>query len=128
MKGSFIPYNKGLKQFSRDLRNESTLSEVLLWKELRAGQYRGYDFNRQKPLDNYIADFYCKKLDLVIEIDGISHSSAEAVEKDKKRDEAMKKYGLTVMRIKDIQVKRKMHAVLDEINNFIDDWEKENLP
>lgn len=110
------------------MRNESTLSEVLLWKELRAGQYRGYDFNRQKPLDNYIADFYCKKLDLVIEIDGISHSSAEAVEKDKKRDEAMKKYGLTVMRIKDIQVKRKMHAVLDEINNFIDDWEKENLP
>jgi very-short-patch-repair endonuclease len=85
MKKTFIPYNKGLKQFSRDLRNESTLSEVLLWKELRGGQSRGYEFNRQKPLEKYIADFYCKKLCLVIEIDGTSHSTPEAVERDRKR-------------------------------------------
>ena len=121
---AYVPYNRNLKQFSRNLRNDSTLSEVLLWKELRNGQYRGYEFNRQKPLDRYIADFYCKKLQLVIEVDGMSHNSAEAVEKDKYRDEVLQKYDLTVMRVKDIQVKRKMHQVLAEINDFIDDWEK----
>jgi len=67
----FIPYNKSLKEFSRELRNHSTLSEVLLWNKLRASQFRGYGFNRQKPLNQYIVDFYCKKLNLVIEIDGV---------------------------------------------------------
>ncbi|MEQ9300482.1 MAG: DUF559 domain-containing protein [Cyclobacteriaceae bacterium] len=71
----YLPYQKSLKEFSRYLRNNSTLSEVLLWQELRAGQIRGYKFNRQKPLDRYIVDFYCKKLNLVIEVDGSSHDS-----------------------------------------------------
>jgi very-short-patch-repair endonuclease len=62
----------------------------------------------------------------VIEIDGESHNTAEAVAYDKRRDEILGKYGLTVMRIKDIQVKRKMHVVLSEINDFIDDWERKN--
>ena len=69
-----IPYNKNLKEFSRKLRLDSTLSEVLLWKYLRAKQ-TGYTFNRQKPLLNYIVDFYCKPLSLVIEIDGDSHNN-----------------------------------------------------
>jgi very-short-patch-repair endonuclease len=53
----FVPYNKNLKQLSRNLRNNSTLSEVILWNELRAGKLRGYKFNRQKPIGSYIADF-----------------------------------------------------------------------
>jgi very-short-patch-repair endonuclease len=55
-----LPYNKNLKMFSRDLRNFSTLSEVLLWNELKAGKIKGYKFNRQKPLLNYIVDFFAK--------------------------------------------------------------------
>ena len=66
----YLPYNKDLKAFSRHLRNNSTLGEVLLWMQLRAGQLKGYKFNRQKPLGNYIVDFYCKRLNLVIEVDG----------------------------------------------------------
>ncbi len=73
MKKPFIAYNKKLKGISRALRNNSTLAEVLLWNELKSGKMRGYKFNRQKPLKNYIVDFYCKKLCLIIEIDGDSH-------------------------------------------------------
>jgi len=65
----FLPYNKNLKEFSRDLRSHSTLSEILLWQKLRASQFRGFAFNRQKLLGNYIVDFYCRKLNLVIEVD-----------------------------------------------------------
>jgi very-short-patch-repair endonuclease len=81
----YLPYNKNLKQFSRNLRNNSTLGEVLLWNELKAGKMYGYKFNRQKPLGNYIVDFYCKSLALVIEVDGESHYSEEAYVRDEKR-------------------------------------------
>ena len=69
----YLAYNKNLKEFSRKLRNNSTLGEILLWKQLRGGKIRGYTFNRQKPLANYIVDFYCKSLRLVIEVDGGYH-------------------------------------------------------
>ncbi|MBS1623857.1 MAG: DUF559 domain-containing protein [Bacteroidetes bacterium] len=128
MKDRFLPYNKDLKTFSRELRNQSTLSEILLWMKLRGRGYRGHQFLRQKPIDNYIADIYCKKLCLVIEVDGASHSTAEAVEYDKRRDEIMAGHGLTVMRIMDIQVKRKMWWVLEQIDQVIDEWEKANPP
>ena len=59
--GRHLPYNKNLKQLSRNLRNNSTQSEILLWKELRAANF-GYTFNRQKPILDYIVDFYCKPL------------------------------------------------------------------
>ena len=53
-----IPYNPKLKEIARQLRNNSTLSEVLLWLELKGKKMRGYDFHRQKPIDNYIVDFF----------------------------------------------------------------------
>ena len=93
----FLPYNKNLKEFSRYLRNNSTLSEVLLWQELRAGQIQGYKFNRQKPLDRYIVDFYCKKLNLVIEVDGESHYHKDAQVRDKIRQEVLEKMGLSFL-------------------------------
>lgn len=88
----YLPYNKNLKQFSRNLRNNSTLSEVLLWQQLRAGNISGYKFNRQKPLDNYIVDFYCKKLNLVIEVDGASHLVGDALSRIKKDNPSLKKW------------------------------------
>ena len=89
----FLPYNKKLKEFSRKLRNDSTLSEVLLWQELRAGQIEGFKFNRQKPLGNYIVDFYSKKLNLVIEVDGASHWNADALLKDDQRQAILESMG-----------------------------------
>ncbi|TAL46715.1 MAG: DUF559 domain-containing protein, partial [Chitinophagaceae bacterium] len=94
----FIPYNKTLKDFSRELRNYSTPGEVLLWKKLRARGMMGYQFNRQKPLDNYIVDFYCQLLHLVIEIDGDYHNRTEVWVKDDERQKILESLGLNFMR------------------------------
>jgi len=72
-RNTIIPYNPKLKQFVRDLRNNSTLSEVLLWRQVK-GQALKYEFHRQVPIDEFIVDFYCHELMLAIEIDGNSHN------------------------------------------------------
>ena len=122
----YVPYSKSLKEYSRVLRNHSTLSEVLLWQKLKASQFRGYAFNRQKPLRNFIVDFYSKKLQLVIEIDGDSHYFAESVVKDERRQLILEKMNLTFIRFLDKEVKQSMPFVLQEIGAFIDDWELKN--
>lgn len=121
-----LPYNKSLKTFSRKLRNDSTLSEVLLWKELRAGKMMGYKFNRQKPLLNYIVDFYCKSLKLVIEVDGVSHDNQISYDRDKKRQAELENIGLSFLRFDDSDVKKNMKSVLRTIEGFIEDFEKKN--
>ena len=73
-----IPYNKNLKVLARKLRKEMTFGEVLLWNELKGDKLWGFDFDRQRCIDNYIVDFYCKDLMLAIEIDGMSHNYEEA--------------------------------------------------
>ena len=60
MKRKIIPYNPKLKDLAKELRQNMTLSEILLWKKLRNKQMFGYDFDRQRPIDEYIIDFYCK--------------------------------------------------------------------
>lgn len=63
-------YNKNLKEYARKLRNNSTLAKVILWnKLLKKRQLRGYQFLRQRPIDNYIVDFFSKDLKLIIELD-----------------------------------------------------------
>ncbi len=116
-----IPYNKNLKDFSRKLRNNSTLSEVLLWKHLRAGQMKAYKFNRQKPLLNYIVDFYCKPLNLVIEIDGESHN--HKYNEDKERQTNLEEQGLHFLRFDDKEVKQDMPNVLRTIEIWIEEYE-----
>ena len=122
----FIPYNRTLREFSRELRNHSTLSEILLWQKLRAGQCRGYNFNRQKPLGNYIVDFYCRKINLVIEIDGGSHDYEEAVVEDGKRQQILEELRVSFLRFSDWEVKHAMSFVLGEIGYFLDDFENIN--
>ncbi len=77
-----IPYNPNLKTLARKLRNDSTLGEALLWRELNNGQMYGFDFHRQKPLLNYIVDFYCYELELIIEVDGQYHTWEEQADKN----------------------------------------------
>ncbi|MFM8833835.1 MAG: endonuclease domain-containing protein [Cytophagales bacterium] len=72
-----IHYDPKLTARARELRNNSTLSEVLLWQELKGAKILGYDFHRQKPIDNFIVDFFCYDLMLAIEIDGSSHDGKE---------------------------------------------------
>lgn len=68
-----IWYNPKLKAHARELRKQGVLSEVLLWEHLKGRKMRGYQFMRQKPIGDYIVDFYCSKLKMAIEIDGESH-------------------------------------------------------
>jgi very-short-patch-repair endonuclease len=110
-------YNKNLTPYARENRNIGNLSEALLWNQLKKKQ-TGYDFTKQKPIGNYIADFYCKELKLVIEIDGESHTGKK--EYDKARDEYMNALGIIVIHINDIEVKKKMRGVLKKINTSIE--------
>lgn len=73
MQRRFLPYNPRLKQIGRMLRNNMTLAEILLWNQLKSRQLLGFDFHRQKPIDEFVVDFFCPKLLLAIEIDGASH-------------------------------------------------------
>ncbi|HRJ86212.1 MAG TPA: DUF559 domain-containing protein [Ignavibacteria bacterium] len=122
---AFTPYNRKLKDNSRKLRNSSTLSEVLLWNELKAGKLRGYKFNRQKPIDNFIVDFYCKKLSLAVEIDGESHIGKE--EYDKIRIEIIEAHNIYVLIFPDEYVKKTKNIVLNKLNEYIDRFEDGTL-
>ncbi len=105
-----IPYNPKLKEYARNLRNNSTLSEILLWKKLKGKQFLGYDFHRQKPLENYIVDFYCNELMLAIEIDGRSHH--HKVLADQERQNSLESLGVHFLRFTDHEVKTNMNSVI----------------
>ena len=113
-----IVYNPKLKQLSRNLRNNSTLAEVLLWQQIKGRKIRGYQFSRQKPIGNYIVDFYCSKLKLVIEIDGRSHN--DKFKYDRRRQNFLEKIGLTVLRFDDLDVKKNLSGVIEAIDTWID--------
>ncbi len=78
-----------------------------------------YKFNRQKPLGNYIVDFYCKALNLVIEIDGSSHDNK--FDQDLSRQKELEILGLTLLRFTDLQVKKDMNNVLRAIELWIEE-------
>jgi len=119
-----LPYKPYLKKYARKLRNNSTKSEVLLWLKLKGKQMKGYDFHRQKPLDNFIADFFCFRLMLVIEIDGASHLLEETQQKDKIKEQVLNKLGLTILRFTDKEVYNEMNYVLQTIENYIENFEE----
>ncbi|MCH8318106.1 MAG: endonuclease domain-containing protein [Bacteroidetes bacterium] len=109
-KRKIIPYNPKLKQLARNLRNNSTLSEVLLWEHLKGKRMKEYDFHRQKPIDNYIVDFFCNELMLAVEIDGDSHDYK--FEKDQRRQKRLESFGVTFLRFDDIDVKQDINSVI----------------
>jgi very-short-patch-repair endonuclease len=113
-----LKYNPKLKERAKELRKNSTLSEVLLWNRLKRKQLKGYQFLRQKPIDNYIVDFFCPDLMLAIEIDGSSHHENE--EYDKKREEELKNLGINIIRVTDSRVKNNIEGVVWEIEEWID--------
>jgi very-short-patch-repair endonuclease len=119
MKRKFIPYNNNLKQLARNLRNDSTVGEILLWKELKNKQMYGFDFHRQKPLLNYIVDFYCFELGLIIEIDGHYHDHEEQYQLDIKREIELASYDLTILRFTELEVKKDMFNVLRAIKKHV---------
>ncbi|WP_258100331.1 endonuclease domain-containing protein [Marinoscillum pacificum] len=109
-------YNKNLKEHARANRNNMTKAEACLWKYvLRAGNILGFTFRRQRPVLNYIADFMCKELMLIIEVDGITHSYEEVVKNDKVRQQNLESAGFTFLRFTDDEVLSSINRVMDQI-------------
>ncbi|MBA7583155.1 hypothetical protein ES708_25095 [subsurface metagenome] len=123
-----IYYNPKLKELARQLRNDSTKSEIRLWKYLKGKQMMGYDFHRQKPIDNYIVDFFCNKLALAIELDGFSHSIEEVYLKDNRKEKRLKELGITVLRFQDYEVMYDLDNVIAVIQQYVEDFDKRHTP
>ena len=119
MRRKLIPHIPKLKELARRLRNDSTLGEILLWQELSDKKMYGYDFHRQKPLLNYIVDFYCYELNLVVEIDGHSHNNEETYKLDLLREQELIKYDLVIIRFTEQEVRKDMFNVLRTIEQHI---------
>ncbi len=120
-----IPYNPKLKELARQLRNNSTKAEIFLWQKLKRKQMYGYDFHRQKPIDNYILDFFCHELMLGIEVDGYSHQIVEVVENDEKKTFKMNELGITILRFSDNQIFNDMQNVLRAIEHYITEFDNQ---
>jgi len=120
-----IHYNPKLKYHARELRKKGVLSEVLLWNHLKGRKMRGYQFMRQKPVGDYIVDFYCNKLKLAIEIDGESHDGRFLY--DMERQRVLESMGLTLLRFSDSDVKRDISSVLMAIEGWIEKIEQPPL-
>ena len=112
-----LSHDRALLARARELRNHSTLAEVLLWKYLKGRQRCGYDFHRQRPISRFIVDFFAPKLKLVVEVDGATHDFR--AETDAVRDRELRALGLEVLRFGDREVKRDALGVAEAIDRWI---------
>lgn len=117
-------YNTSLRPLANKLRNNATKAEACLWKyALRAGHMKGYTFRRQRPVLNYIADFMCQPLRLVIELDGRIHDDAEITLHDLQRQQHLEGAGYAVLRFRNEEVLQRMQDVHKTIEAWIEDYE-----
>ena len=131
-------YNKKLLPFANKLRKEMTKAEACLWKyALRAGQMKlspvgggkgVAQFRRQRPVLRYIADFLCKELKLVIEVDGITHQDDETDEKDKRKTRYLESAGFKVIRFTDEEVLKNMSGVMERIEWVVEEMGSSSPP
>ena len=110
-------HNKKLVPIAKTLRKNMTKEERHLWYDfLRTYPVK---FLRQKPIGNYIVDFYCAKANLVIELDGSQHYDTEGLRKDKTRTEFLKSYGINILRITNLEIHRNFRGVCEYIDNSV---------
>ena len=114
-----ICYNKALKRNSRQLRKNMTGAEKALWSKIKGKQLKEYHFYRQKPIGNFIVDFFCPKANIVIELDGGQHYNADGKAKDIQRDAKIKAMGLKVLRFSDRDVLKNLESVVAVIWNSL---------
>ena len=112
-----LVYNGKNIPLAKSLRKNATPEEKHLWYDFLS-TYR-IRFQRQKAIDNYIADFYCHKAKLVIEIDGSQHFTSEAQQKDGFRTEILEGYGLNVIRFTNVQINQNFEGVCLYIDKVV---------
>lgn len=121
-KDNFSHYNSNLQGLARTLRNNMTKSEACLWKYvLRARMMKGYSFRRQRPIDSYIVDFLCRELNLVIEVDGLTHNNEETDRADALRQKHLEELGFTVFRFTSDEILKHIDGVRAAIELWIDE-------
>ena len=110
-------HNKNLTPYARQLRKNMTKEEKHLWYDF----FSNYPvrFLKQKVIDNYIADFYCNKAKLIVELDGSQHYNPEGLLKDKIRTSKLNGRDLTVIRIPNCEINRNFKEVCEFIDNYI---------
>jgi very-short-patch-repair endonuclease len=119
-------YNKKLKPLARKLRKQGTKGEAILWRDvLKARQIKGYQFNRQFPIDNYIVDFVSRKLKLIIEIDGNSHIAKS--EEDFERQNFLESLGFQILKFSEVFVIYRIDEVVTEIDYAIECIEEQGI-
>ena len=123
---NFFLYNGRLRNFAHSNRGNLTKAESCLWKYvLRARMMKGYQFRRQRPVLNYIADFMCKELNLIIEVDGFTHQFEEVQRNDINRENALKNVGFIILRFSDHEVLSELRQVVRTLEITIEQIELE---
>jgi len=117
MKNPYISYNPKLVEKARENRRNQTTAEKKMWSILQNRQLENYKFLRQKPLNNFIADFYCAELMLVIEVDGDSHIKQR--EYDMLRSEKLEEYGIKVIRYQNNEIMSNLDSVYKDLKEKI---------
>lgn len=112
-------YNPSLKYRARSLRSFQTKSEKILWEIVRRKQLYGFAFTRQRPALDYIADFMCKDLLLILEADGIIHETDKQKAYDEKRTLELEQGGFHIMRFHNWEIQSKPEEVTMEIREWI---------
>ena len=102
-------------QNARSLRRGETAAEIRLWEQLRGRRLNGFKFMRQLPIGHYIADFACRELKLIVEVDGTTHGDAVEVVYDARRAAVLEAQGWTVLRVWNEDVFKSLNAVCDGI-------------
>jgi len=123
-RNKLFSYNPNLKKFARELRLNSTMAGIILWKNIK-NKALGYEFHRQVPIYEYIVDFFCHELKLVIEVDGYTHNYK--FKSDKLRQNKLESLGLKVIRFTDEDVKKHMNDVIGSIEATIIEIVKDKL-
>ena len=107
------------KSLRRALRGNATLDECLLWNALKCRQLGGLKFRRQQSIGPYVVDFYCSSERLIVEVDGSSHDSESANEKDAFRGNYLQRAGFRILRFQGRDVRENLEGVLAEIANAL---------
>ncbi len=107
-----------LFEFARELRYNPTEAETLLWEKLK-GKQLGVKFRRQHPIYQYIADFYCHQIKLVIEVDGDYHRLRDQIEYDKFRSDDLSELGIEIIRFSNDLIETDINTAIEIIQKII---------
>lgn len=111
--------NKDLKKRAVELRNNMTKAEIILWSKLRMRQVEGFKFRRQQPIFDYIVDFYCHEIKLVIEVDGEIHTLPEQRKSDMHRNKILTINGYNVIHFNNHEIETNLDSVIKKIKSIV---------